>query len=347
MKPYVKLSIRFAIYAVVVTVIILVSVFSYLDSRKYYDYNDNSWDNVIPYKILEEGSPYNIVLDQHSHTLYSDGILTPRQNVLWHIAMGYNAMFITDHNTLDHKEDVDALKEEFKETILVMLGMEWTTNRIHLNFLGLTEWDFDQFPINRKNPSDLEIQSAIAEAHRQGAVVVANHYIWSTGRNKPTRQQLMDWGVDYFEIVNCDCNLNDYYDIEGIAFCEANGLGQITGTDMHYPNFLQVNGNVHGWTLITADEFTEEAVMEQLRLRNTTVLHSEYGLPSLGEYPMKSGYKMAKPFIEIGRYFRGIYTGGGKLDWAVIGIVAFYLVSLFAIIELCGLCYSFIAKKLK
>ena len=85
MKFFVGLGIRFAIYAVVVAVIILVSVFTYLNAKKYYNYSNNSWDNVIPYKVLPEGSSYNIVLDQHSHTTYSDGILTPRQNVLWHI----------------------------------------------------------------------------------------------------------------------------------------------------------------------------------------------------------------------------------------------------------------------
>lgn len=137
MKYFVKMAIRFVVFAAIIGIIVAISIPAYLNSRNYYVYSDASWDNVTPYKILEEGSPYNIVLDQHSHTEYSDGGMTPRQNVLWHIAMGHNAMFLTDHNTLDNINEVVALQEEFKDTILIMPGMEWSTSRIHLNLLGI------------------------------------------------------------------------------------------------------------------------------------------------------------------------------------------------------------------
>jgi len=342
-KSVIKFFIRLAIYFAVVAAVIVTCIFTALSPAKYYEYNDDSWDNIVPYQVLEEGSPYNIVLDQHSHTLYSDGQLTVRQNVLWHIAMGYNVVFITDHNNIDNQEDIAALKEEFADTILIMQGMEWTTKRIHLNFLGISEWDFDRFPIV-SDPTDQNIIDTIAEVHRQGGVVTVNHYVWSTDKTKPSRQQFLDWGADYIEIVNSDCYVNDYYDAESIAFCEANGLGQITGTDMHAPNYLQVSGNVHGWTLMTTDTFTEEAVMAQLRERNTTVLHSAPGAPSLGDYPDKPGYEI---MIAAGKYFKYIYSGNSNVDYHRIGIVALYVIAIFAMTELCRLFYIGLMKVLK
>ena len=93
------------------------------------------------------------------------------------------------------------MKEKYKDQIILIQGIEWTTGRIHMNFLGLSEWDLD-IP---SMPSDQVIKDAITEAHRQNAVVTVNHIPWSlrVGMDThPTRQQLLDWGVDYIEILN-------------------------------------------------------------------------------------------------------------------------------------------------
>lgn len=338
-----RLIFRFSIFVIIVAIIIVSSVLTYLKSQHMHIYDDNSWDNITSYNVLENETDNNIALDTHSHTVFSDGVLTPRQSVLWHIAMGYNAMFITDHNTLSNQDEIILLKEEFKDRIIIMQGMEWTTDRIHINFLDINEWDFTQFPIPSQ-PSDEQIAQAIGEAKRQDAIVVACHYIWTTADNRPTREKLLEWGVDYFEIINDDCNVNDYYDEEAIAFCEDNGLGLVTGTDMHFPNFLQVDGKVHGWTLLNTDELTEESIMEQLRLRNTSIKYLSSGAPSLGYFPDKPGYKWKKPFIEIGRYFRGIYIGGSTIDWYSVGIILTYLISTFVLIEILRYLYSLLFK---
>lgn len=344
MKYFAKMAIRFVAYAAIIGIVVAISIPAYLNSRHYYIYTDESWDNVTPYKILDTDSPYNIVLDQHSHTKHSDGGMTPRQNVLWHIAMGHNAMFLTDHNTMDNLDEVVALQQEFKDTILIMPGMEWTTSRIHLNFLGIYEWDFELFPIKSK-PTDAEIAAAIAEAHNKGGIVTLNHYLWSTNKDKPTRQQFLDWGIDYIEVINNDCYPKDYYDIESIAFCQENGLGQITGTDMHYPNLMHMDNSIVGWTLLSVSEFSEDALMAELRARNTMIKHSTVGTPSVGEYLVKPGYKSLKPLFDVGKYFRSIYIGAGTVNFEAIGITALYFFVLYIIIEVFVLGYTLITKK--
>lgn len=346
MKSFIKLTIRFLLFAAVVGSIVGASLAAYGGKKRYYIYGDKAWDSIPVYQVLEKDSPYNIVLDQHSHTLHSDGTLTVRQNVLWHIAMGYNAMFVTDHNTLDNKQEVAALQEEFKDKILIMQGIEWSTDRIHLNFLGIDEWDFEAFPIKKK-PTDAEIKAAIDEAHRLGGLVTFNHVLWYTNKNIPTRQQCFEWGIDYIEVVNSDCYKTEFYDPESVAFCQEKGIGQITGTDMHLPNYINANNRIHGWTLLAAEDFTKESVMQQLRERKTTILYSPEGTPLLGEFPTKTGYKMALPFIKTGQYLKEIYIGQGNVDYAAIGLVSLYCIIVFIIGEGLRLLYLLATKRLR
>ena len=139
--------------------------------RRYYD---DSWKDLEPF-VPETNITYNILFDQHSHTKYSDGKLTIRQSIEWHIALGFNAFAITDHNTLKNSEEITELALEYKDEIIILQGMEWTTKRVHLNFLGICEWNL-KIPIK---PTNEEIIEAIEEAHSQGGVVTANHLPYS------------------------------------------------------------------------------------------------------------------------------------------------------------------------
>jgi predicted metal-dependent phosphoesterase TrpH len=240
-------------------------------------YSDDDWKGIDP--ISPPGynkTKYNIVFDQHSHTIYSDGKLNIRQNVEWHIAMGYNALAITDHNNMRHLAEINKVRAEYRDkNIIILSGIEWTTNRIHLNFLGVTSWNYKI----KYKPNDDQIINAISKAHDLGGIVVCNHIPWSVNefhmKNHPSRETLVEWGIDYFEIVNDDCKPENVYDQESYDFCIQNKekVGMITGTDMHIPDGL-VSGGVHGWTLINLKDFSEEALLEELHKENTKILYS-------------------------------------------------------------------------
>ena len=121
---------------------------------------------------------------------------------------------------------------------------------------------------------------AINKAHDQGGIVVCNHIPWSVieakYKNHPTRENLLEWGVDYIEIVNDDSQPENVFDQESYDFCmKHNGeIGMITGTDMHKPDGL-VSGGVHGWTLLNLKELTEEVLLEELRKKKTKILYSK------------------------------------------------------------------------
>lgn len=241
-------------------------------------YNDDDWNGVYPHTPPGyDATKYNLVFDHHSHTNFSDGVLSIKQNVEWHIAMGYNALAITDHNNMRHLERIEEVKEEYAQKgILILSGIEWTTIRIHLNFVGLSKWN-ERIPYK---PKDEKIIDVINKVHDQGGIVVCNHILWSIYeegyKNHPTREELLDWEVDYIEIVNDDCKPENVFDIESYNFCNnhTGKIGMITGTDMHSPEAL-ASGGVHGWTLLNLMELTEETLMEELWKRKTRILYSK------------------------------------------------------------------------
>jgi len=140
-------------------------------------YSDEYWKNIKPHILpVYDKNAYNLIYDHHSHTYFSDGVLTIKQNVEWHIAMGFNALTITDHNNMRHLEKIKEVKEDYIEKgILITSGIEWTTTRIHLNFLGVSKWD-TRIPYK---PKDEKIIDAINRVHDQGGIVVCNHIPWS------------------------------------------------------------------------------------------------------------------------------------------------------------------------
>jgi predicted metal-dependent phosphoesterase TrpH len=241
-------------------------------------YTDDYWNGVIPLTPPGyDSSKYNVVFDHHSHTHFSDGVLSIKQNVEWHIAMGYNAIAITDHNNMRHLDKLKEVKEEYiQKGILILSGIEWTTIRLHLNFVGIPKWN-ERIPYK---PKDEKIIEVINKVHDQGGIVVCNHIPWSVYeegyKNHPTRENLLGWGVDYIEIVNDDCKPENVFDKESYNFCIKNNreIGMITGTDMHSPESL-ASGGVHGWTLLNLMEITEEALMEELREKRTCILYSK------------------------------------------------------------------------
>ena len=128
--------------------------------------------------------------------------------------------------------------------------------------------------------TDDQIVDAISKAHDLGGIVICNHIPWSINefhiKTHPTRETLLEWGIDYFEIVNDDCKPENVYDQESDNFCSQHKgkVGRITGTDMHRPDRL-MSGGVHGWTLMNVTEFSEKALMEELKNKNTEIIYSK------------------------------------------------------------------------
>jgi hypothetical protein len=199
---------------------------------------DKAFDYTYRPSFLPEDGYY---IDLHSHTLASDGAMTPEQNIRWHIANGYNAFVVTDHNTGKNNRASLDFQAKYPQ-ILVIPGFEWTTFRVHLNFLGIEDFPH-RVPIV---PMDEQIEEAIREAKALDAIVVVDHVTWTINQpplraheyTHPTREQLFDWGCDGIEYNN----EMFWYDRGAETLLESLGhewkgrpIFEGTGTDVHNP----------------------------------------------------------------------------------------------------------------
>jgi hypothetical protein len=191
---------------------------------------------------------YNVLLDTHCHTRHSDGTMTVEEGIAWHIAMGFNAFFVTDHDTMTNAADVQRLKEKYADRILVIQGLEIATERGHVNVLGLKDWDFAKF---KGLDPDERLRRTVADAHAHGAVVTIDHFPWSTGGDRPrwkpgthlTREGAVELGFDLMEVANWDDEISAIDDVS-MAFCKqhAGAIGPVVATDVHQPDKDRIYG---------------------------------------------------------------------------------------------------------
>lgn len=133
------------------------------------------------------------VIDYHAHTQEShDGRSgwTATDLARWHAAQGFEASYVTDHNTV-FSVPVDG-------PIPLLPGVEWSVHRQHVVALGSVR------PVERDSfaGSTLRMLGLFAELHRQGAAGIAS--IPEYWRNHwPELDRFVAAGVDGFEIVNC------------------------------------------------------------------------------------------------------------------------------------------------
>ncbi|KAJ2881160.1 hypothetical protein FB639_002678 [Coemansia asiatica] len=246
---------------------------------------------------------FNVLLDAHMHTTYSDGVLTPKQVLEFAMANGYNAVIVTDHQTVDGALAAKAYAEEhLKDKITVITGMEYTCCRIHMNLIGINE----SVEVTPPSPSDEQLKAVIDKVHAMGGLVIVNHIPWSNTTllpwgvarlpNNPSREQLLDWGVDGFEVVN-----QNTFDLRSYQFVQENAdrLVGLTGSDMHYP------GSSYAWTTINARSMSADDILDEIRNRRTSFLLDPSGTRPVQDPPYSKGYLRYAPWGLIGDYFYG------------------------------------------
>lgn len=76
-----------------------------------------------------------MIFDLHSHTFFSDGVLSPGQLIIRAVEKGVDALSITDHDTLDAYGDLDLQNKKISLIPGIELSTEWQNTGIHV--LGL------------------------------------------------------------------------------------------------------------------------------------------------------------------------------------------------------------------
>jgi len=294
---------------------------------------------------------YTVLFDVHSHTLYSDGSLTPEQNIQWHIANGYNAMALTDHNTLSGGLEAQKIaREKYSDKIKVLVGMEWTSCRLHLNLIGINE----TIP-GSAIPTDEEIQSVINKTHELGGIVVVNHIPWSwySLSDTPSIDQLYEWGADYIGVIN-----DNTFDYQGYVFSMDHGMGVVSSSDMHRPNY-----GTFGWTAMIPENFSEEAIFQALKEKNTSLIYNAIESPYYANPIISQKNSWIAPWIYLGGVlianyysqnyptwsYRGTFCSETTriIKWKEISTLVGWIIGIFFTIELLKILFGFIIQKMK
>ncbi|CAG8678572.1 11863_t:CDS:2 [Acaulospora morrowiae] len=260
---------------------------------------------------------YNVLLNGHIHTTYSDGKMTPEQVLKWSMAYGYNAIIVSDHNTIEGGLETQRIaREKYGNNITVIPAIEYTSCRIHMQFIGLEVNPFQ--PFNDPEPTNERLKEMIDKVHTLGGLVTVNHIPWSNSTewgyqettlpNHPTREELLEMGVDGFEIIN-----GNIFDHETYTFARDHVLLMLTGTDLHHPSTT-----AHSWTLLRTENLTAEGIMSQLRDKKTTFMFDAAGARPVYYPPDNPSYYKLLPLLAFAgiwnSYFddyRGMYSFQG------------------------------------
>ncbi|MFD0693271.1 CehA/McbA family metallohydrolase [Paenibacillus sp. GCM10027628] len=129
------------------------------------------------YKVPEEGCTVTVTIrlylrsprwlkgDLHTHSVHSDGKFTLEEHAAIMEQLGCDFIAMTDHNTVSQNAAYP------RNTRIVMIpGMEFTTNFGHSNFLGIPD-PLDDFRVTGQG----DVNRKMGQARARGAAIVLNH----------------------------------------------------------------------------------------------------------------------------------------------------------------------------
>ncbi|CAG8699707.1 12309_t:CDS:2 [Rhizophagus irregularis] len=83
---------------------------------------------------------FNVLLDGHLHTKFSDGRMNPEQLLKWAIANGYNAIIVSDHNNIEDVSPDFPSDERLEEIINHVHKLGGLVSVNHIPWSNSTEW---------------------------------------------------------------------------------------------------------------------------------------------------------------------------------------------------------------
>ena len=212
---------------------------------------------IVPTTHLENDE---FLFDFHVHTTFSDGWLTPEERVIWYMEHGVSGAFFSDHDNIRGGQAAREFVEKNGLDFIVWIAEEWTNHEtnpeIHINYYGLEEEIVPPESYALGGPKVMNASELIIYVKANGGFVTVNHYNYdlnpSGGNGMPySLEQLRDWGVDGFEIINGG-SYSKYEPI--LQFCLDNNLTCVAGSDIH------TNEDLNTFTKLKLDDPNNKTV---------------------------------------------------------------------------------------
>lgn len=137
-----------------------------------------------------------LACELHTHTLHSDGVQTLEELAAGAAQLGFDAIALTDHNTMSGLAGKDSIASQYG--LMILPGMEWTTFYGHMVTIGLSEY------ADWRSADRSQIEVGIQAVHRLGGIAGLAHP-FRIGSPACTgcywEYELRDWSVvDYVEV---------------------------------------------------------------------------------------------------------------------------------------------------
>lgn len=203
------------------------------------------------YKLVPKNNAA-VLLDLHSHTIYShDGLVTPAYNMKWHYNYGFKCWAITEHNNAGAATILqENIIRKHRLPLSAIPSQEVKFKGVYFNLLGIEK---NINPKNFNTPKEL-----IDNIHNSGGAVIIPH-IWAVKKTQITLKELVDAGVDGFEITGISSvPLTLEKQREIINLCQENNLVMVSGTNWHGWNNLCTD-----WTSFETENWEELTLKER------------------------------------------------------------------------------------
>lgn len=210
-----------------------------------YKVPSNGTEVTISIELIKRSSKW-LKGDMHMHSVHSDGSFSLEQIIEISEKVGLDFIALTDHNTTSQNY---VYPRDTK--VLVIPGMELTTYKGHMNFLGILD-PVDDFRVMSKK----DIYEKISEAKDRGAKITLNH-----PHENPCKWR-WQWDIDYdwVEVWNGPWTSGNDGALKWWQSELASGrkLVAIGGSDTHRPNPYVKHGFPTSW--VYAETKTKEAI---------------------------------------------------------------------------------------
>lgn len=203
--------------------------------------------------------------DLHSHTVHSDGSYTLEEAVSIMEELGCDFLATTDHNAISQN-----FAHPKNHGLVLIPGMEFTTNFGHSNFLGVAD-PLDDFRVRAGHMED--VHERLKTARERGAKIVINHpfcdytaWLWD-----------FDVDHDWVEVWNGPWTERNKKALEWWQAQLASGkrLVAIGGSDVHRPDPYVKHAMPCTW--VYADSKTAEGVLGGIGHGHTIITYSPDG----------------------------------------------------------------------
>ncbi|MDR6549171.1 CehA/McbA family metallohydrolase [Paenibacillus qinlingensis] len=247
------------------------------------------------YKVPSEGCSVHVTIeflyktprwlkgDLHTHSVNSDGTYTIEENAAIMEELGCDFIAMTDHNAVSQN-----MTYPRNTNVLMIPGMEFTTNFGHSNFLGVADPILD-FRVKEQG----DVEAKIAEARANGAKIVINH----------PHCEFCPWEWDF----NVD---HDWVEVWNGPFADRNAravqwwhdqlvsgrrLVAVGGSDTHRPDPYVKHAMPCTW--VYASEKTVDGILRAIDLGHVCITYAPQG-----------------PFVELncGTYMVGDVVPAGE-----------------------------------